>query len=419
MTRYRLLPLGIGGLCALGALASAGREAHSRPGVEVPTIRARRGALSLVVRGSGDLRAARSLALTAPAAAGPLLISKTLPTGTVVAAGDVVLEFDPAEQLRLEDEAQADLAVASQQLEKARLEETIEEVQGRLTALQAQLEVRTAELDAGRNELVSAIDAQRNVLTLDEARRRLAQVERDALSRRASSQAAAALAAERLRSARLRLEQARSAREGLRLRAAQAGIVSIKPRQDSPDGQAAPGLPPPSYQAGDSVEPGVAVAEILEPGAMEIQVGLDEAAVAHVRVDLPADVRVDSLPHDDFHGTITSVAGVATSSGFPGMGPRTFDVVVQLDRPDPRLRPGLTARVAILGGERRDALLVPALALEDAGPTGTVVRVREGSELTTRSVEVAARGETLAAVSGIEEGAAVALGRPANADAAP
>jgi HlyD family secretion protein len=421
MKRYGKSWLVIGGLAALG---SAGATIASHDGAraersDVPTTRARRGTLSVVVRGSGELRAARSLPLTAPAIAGALLISKITPAGTRVESGEVVVELNPAEPLRLEGDARVELALASQQLEKADLEQRIEGAQDQLTVLQARLDLRNAELDVGRNELLSAIDAQRNVLALEEARRQLAQVEQDSLSRQASNRATAALAAERLRSARARMQQAHDAIEAMRLRAPHAGIVSIEPRHDSSGGGTAPGMPPSPYRAGDVVEPGVPVAEVLEAGAMEIRVGLDEVAVAQVRAGLPVAVRVDSFPRDEFRGTVTTVASVAGGPAFMALGPRAFDVVVQLDRTDPRLRPGLTAQLAIHGAQQDNVLLIPAQALETAGVGGPMVHVRRGRTFETRPVEVTARSETLAAVRGIENGAEVALARPASVQVRP
>jgi hypothetical protein len=49
--------------------------------------------------------------------------------------------------------------------------------------LTARFAVRRAELDASANELIAAIEAQKNVLSLDEAKRALEQIEHDTKSR--------------------------------------------------------------------------------------------------------------------------------------------------------------------------------------------------------------------------------------------
>ena len=51
------------------------------------------------------------------------------------------------------------------------------------------LTMRRAELDVSQNELKSAIDAKKNDLALEEAKRRLAQLQEDSKSRAASNDA--------------------------------------------------------------------------------------------------------------------------------------------------------------------------------------------------------------------------------------
>jgi multidrug resistance efflux pump len=56
--------------------------------------------------------------------------------------------------------------------------------------------VRRAELDVSKNELLSEIDAKKNLLALEEARRALAQLQADIQSHSTSTQAAMALSHE-------------------------------------------------------------------------------------------------------------------------------------------------------------------------------------------------------------------------------
>ena len=62
--------------------------------------------------------------------------------------------------------------------------------------------MRRAELDASANELIGAIEAQKNLLSLEEARRRLAQLEQDVKSRADTNEAALAVVLEKRNKAR-------------------------------------------------------------------------------------------------------------------------------------------------------------------------------------------------------------------------
>ena len=59
-------------------------------------------------------------------------------------------------------------------------DQAVQASQDKLDMLTARYDVRRGELDAAGNEFIGAIDAQKNVLTLEESRRRLQQLEQDA-----------------------------------------------------------------------------------------------------------------------------------------------------------------------------------------------------------------------------------------------
>ena len=105
MTRTRVivgvLAVGLVGVGAFAARNLAGSTAHAitESGPVVPTARVSRGTLELIVYMNGDLRAARQASLTAPSVGGALRVLKVLETGTTVNERDVIMEFDPADQL--------------------------------------------------------------------------------------------------------------------------------------------------------------------------------------------------------------------------------------------------------------------------------------------------------------------------------
>ena len=69
--------------------------------------------------------------------------------------------------------------------------------QDEVALLTARFDVRRGELDTSANEFIGAIDAQKNVLSLEEARRRLAQLQEDVKSRAATNDASLAVALEK------------------------------------------------------------------------------------------------------------------------------------------------------------------------------------------------------------------------------
>ena len=161
----------------------------------IATARVKRGTLEIKVYSVGELRATKSTSLMAPpvAGGGALQIVSLLKTGTRIKPGDVVVAFDPSEQQFKLEQARSEVAEAEQQIAKSKADAAVSAAQDKVSLLKARYDVRRAELDVSRNELLSAIDAQKNVLALDEAKRRLAQLEQDVKSRVASNQASLAI----------------------------------------------------------------------------------------------------------------------------------------------------------------------------------------------------------------------------------
>src|SRR5688500_6318396 len=144
-------------------------------GLGVPTARVAKSPLKLTVHASGDLRAGRTMTLVTPPVGGMLRIVKLIQTGMPVKMNEVVMEFDPAEQQFALEQARSELAEADQEIVKMRADAAVQNAQDDVALLTARFDVRRAELDVTGNEMIVPIDAQKNVLWLEEARRRMAQ----------------------------------------------------------------------------------------------------------------------------------------------------------------------------------------------------------------------------------------------------
>jgi HlyD family secretion protein len=136
----------------------------------VPTTHVQRGRVQVTVYTVGDLRAARTMQLTVPPMGGQLQILKLAETGDSLKAGDIVLEFDATEQEFNLEQARFDLQLAEQEIVKADTQVAVQVADDEVALLHARYDVRRAELDVQSNELVSAIKAEQNVLTLSSRR---------------------------------------------------------------------------------------------------------------------------------------------------------------------------------------------------------------------------------------------------------
>src|SRR6476659_7578182 len=150
--------------------------------------------------------------------------------------GEVVMEFDPSDQQYALEQAKSELAEAEQEIVKMRADAEVQRAQDAVALLTARYDVRKAELDASGNEFLGAIDAQKNVLSLEEARRRFAQLQDDLKSRAATNQASLTVVQEKRTKAQLAMQRAQQVIESLVLRAPLDGVVSLKENRDASGG---------------------------------------------------------------------------------------------------------------------------------------------------------------------------------------
>ncbi len=412
MTR-RFLWAGLAaGLVLVLALGARGALAQLDAGTaEIPTAGVQRGRVDTSVSATGDVRAVRSQTLTAPATGAQVRILRLLPTGTVVKKGEVVVRFDPSDQEFQVEEQRSLLREAELEIEKLDAEGEAQRAQDEVDLLTARFDVRKGMLDVQGNELLGAIEARKRELTLEEARRRLAQLQEDVKSRAQSSDAALAVAREKQRKAQLTIDQAQRLLDQMELRAEMDGVVAVQDNRET--NFFFTGMTFNEYREGDTVSSGRAVVDVLDLSQVELAVKVPETERARMTTGRTAAVRLDSIGGLELTARATLVGGIAPGR-FWGQqqGPtRQFEVTFAFDSVPAQLRPGLTAQVTIAGEPLSDVLFVPRQAVIDREGKPHVY-VKTGAGFTAREIKVVTRTPSVVVVDGVAEGMQVALTDP-------
>jgi HlyD family secretion protein len=412
MKKHRLLVWTVVLVLLAAGVAALIAMSRTHPAAEpdsVPIAQVKRGDIDLQVHASGELSASNMAAVTAPAIGGDALqIVSLTGTGVSVKKGDIVVEFDPSEQHYKLEQSRSELLQAEQEITKAKADAAVLAAQDKVSLLKDRYGVRRAELDVEKNELLSKIDAQKNDLALTQAKRVLAELEADIESHRASGQAAIFLAQEKYNKAKLAMDQAQQNLDHMRVTAPMDGLVSIQKNVNASGGFFFTGMSLPDYRPGDQVQPGSAIVQILDPQGMNLTAKVPEQEHDNIKAGQPVQVAFDALPGVAFHGAVKTVGGMSMQSFFNADSSHGFDVTVQLDSQDPRLRPGLTAQLIFEGGRKSNVLLIPrqALFMRDGK---RIAFVRQGGSWQQRQVKVVSESESRAAIDGIAEGTQVAL----------
>jgi HlyD family secretion protein len=370
----------------------------------LPATVVKRGDVVFTVAAKGELQGGNSEMLFAPMTGSTgLAITFLRESGELVKQGDIIAQFDTTEQEYKLREAEADLAEAEQQVIAAKAESSAKEEEARYALLQARADLRVAELEAQRNELLPRMVARQNELAVAAAGDKVRQLEKDLGDRLATAQAGIAIQEAARSKAQVAAATAKRNIESMTLRGKTTGYVA---RQQNTQGNFQWGSYLPALQVGDTVRAGMGVAQIPDLNNWEVTARIGELDHGHLAMGQNAEIVVVALPAMKFTGTIKNIGGVT--------GPpwdRRFECKLALNGPALELRPGMSARIQITTGILKNVLWLPSQALFERGGK-KFVYVQSGDSFTTRDVKLVRRSESRVVVEGVEEGQLVALANP-------
>lgn len=156
-------------------------------------------------------------------------------------------------------------------------------------------------------------------------------------------------------------------------------------------------------EKGDLVSSGITIVTLADLSNLRVRAFVDETEISKVEIGQEVEITFDAFPGRRFWGQVLEVP----LQGKLSQNVLTYEVPVSLEGvEDVALKPGMTANLKIIVGRRENALLVPALAVQQ-GEEGYVVMVQdtpEGPAVAT-PVEVGlSDGTYIEIVSGLIEG---------------
>lgn len=132
---------------------------------------------------------------------------------------------------------------------------------------------------------------------------------------------------------------------------------------------------------------------------MRINATVSEADIGRVKTGQKVDFTVDAFPDDVFEGQVVQVRISPTTKE----NVVTYETLIDVENPEQRLFPGMTADVSILTAEKSRVLKVPNTALRFTPPEGSKVTGKADAKLQRRQqlvyvLEGADQEQTLRAV---------------------
>jgi len=296
----------------------------------IPTAKVQRGDVVIRAYSRGELRAVRTVTLTAPNLFGTVQVTDLAPMGSLGKEKDLIVEYDDSERQSALEEDRLSVQSVDEQIKKAKADLAITQSQDAVTLLKTRYNVRRAELDVQRNPIIAEIDAKKNVLTLEQQKRALLELESDIKSRQAQADSQLAVLQEQRNRSLIDVQRELQRIALCKTLAPITGVVATKQNRA---GHFNFGEQMPDIREGDTLQPGMPVADILDLSEVEVWAKVGELDRANLKEGQDATLQLDAIPDKRFNGKIKAMSGTATSDVFSGDPSKKFDVIFSVDMP--------------------------------------------------------------------------------------
>lgn len=331
--------IGLGLWAALLVSCSPGPSPADPPASGTPELASvDRAGYSRTIRLSATLDAVRSTRVVVPQLTGPnprMTLTRLVPNGEGVSAGEVIATFDPVEQIDMARQSSARYEDLAFQVRQKEADNAAARERRRSQAEQAEADLARALLEVSKAEVISPVEAEQNELRAEKARLALESLGRTQPEEERRDQAALRVLELRRDRERANFERAEANLERLQVRAPIGGMVALATRYS--------GGTVIRPQEGDQMTRNNALLGIFDPTEMLVRANVAEPDGAWLHPGLEAIVYVDAYPDLALRARFESASPVAAPALSRPV--KTFSAVFRLEESDPRLMPDLSAAV--------------------------------------------------------------------------
>lgn len=161
--------------------------------------------------------------------------------------------------------------------------------------------------------------------------------------------------------------------------------------------------------AAASVNSGTPLMTIANLSKLLVETHINQVDVARISLNQNVRLRAESFRDLEMEASISFIAPIATVKN----NVKGFQVQALIDRPNPRLRPGMTVNMTIPIARADDAVSVPISAVFKGEGNSKIVYVRNGETTEKRKVRVGVTNiEHAQILSGVEPGEQILLVEP-------
>jgi multidrug efflux pump subunit AcrA (membrane-fusion protein) len=312
--------------------------------------------------------------------------------GKIVQKGDSVIKLDPSSVYKyiLDREDVLDNELASAKKQEVQSQNNLQDLNAQLKNEQSaydlkKLQVETSKFDTETQKKIWALEFQQAMVSLNKAKRNLAlrsvldNYDREIQNIKVIQ----------------RREELVSAKETLKqflIKAPLDGTFQVASNRNYSN--------PQNWKIGDSPYTGYIIASIPDISRMKAKTYINEAEFRKVKPGMKAIVRLDALPSVPFNGTVKDISKIC----FARDRQKVFNVIIEIDGSDQRLRPGMTVNCEyILFESDKDLFLPNNCLLKEKGHS--YVFLRRGRNTIKTEVQTGAANSNYTVIkSGVKQG---------------
>ena len=348
---------------------------------------------------AGELAPVRAVRISVPRfrERGQVPIQAMAQEGSLVKAGDALLQIDNAQLIASLNSEEINLDKAENDLARKQSELDVQ-----LKDLEMELSTRKLDLEKAQlkaeieKDLISLRDWQDNQFNFQRARKEFDRVtQKMELIRKAAAEELALFQIKRDQS-QAKIKTIQDDLAALRITAPVAGTVVYENAPTTWNRNE--NDPPRKFQVGDQVSPGQIVMSVVDLGEMEVRAFVSEVDGGLLRTGQRARVVVDSHAGTEFTGAVDYVPEVAERLRRLS-NVRVFIARLKLDSADPQLmKPGMSVRAEIILDER-EGLTAPRNAVFEEGGKFYARHATRGKT----EVKVTSRNAVSCLIEGLQE----------------
>lgn len=375
----------------------------SRGSSDIPTFTVVKGPFNILVIESGSIRTKNSFMVTAPRtfSGGNLQIVTLAPEGTTAKVGDLLVRFDPTNAMKRINDKQTELKTALSDLAKLKAQQAADEAQAKSDYENSKLSFELAKIAKERMQFESEARKREAELEFARAELNFKQAETNIKNKSIVRQSELGNLNLRIQQIRGDIEAAQKDMEQLAIKAPISGLIVYEDNWST--GR--------KIAVGDQPWPGMTIISLPDLSAAQVVVNINEMDIAKVKMGQTVEINPDAFPDKKFTGKIKSVSQIGREKG-GGSNIKIFEVIVDIDKTEDILKPGITTTNRIIVDRIKDVVYIPLDAVvEKEGKTFAFIA--SGSSFDKKEIKLGAKNDNFVVVKeGLSAGMHVALRNP-------